>query len=91
MARMVRAALSGDWNGAREINRKYFRLMQANFWETSPGPVKAVMAMMGKLAEEYRLPMMPVAKATREKLSKLALELGLSSGDAQEKGHLRTD
>jgi 4-hydroxy-tetrahydrodipicolinate synthase len=50
--------------------------------------VKAVMAMMGRVAEEYRLPMVPVASVTREKLKKLAAELGLSTDAAQ---HLRTD
>src|SRR5271163_2813679 len=77
MAQMTKAALAGDWELAREINLKYFRLMQANFWETSPGPVKAVLAMMGRIAEEYRLPMTPVASTTRERLQKLAGELGL--------------
>jgi 4-hydroxy-tetrahydrodipicolinate synthase len=77
MSQMVHAARNNDWRLARSINRKYFRLMQANFWETSPGPVKAVLAMMGKIAEEYRLPMAPVASSTRERLQKLATELGL--------------
>jgi 4-hydroxy-tetrahydrodipicolinate synthase len=77
MSQMVHAARNNDWRLARSINRKYFRLIQANFWETSPGPVKAVLAMMGKIAEEYRLPMAPVASSTRERLQKLATELGL--------------
>lgn len=77
MARMVDSALTGDWDEARRINRKYFRLMQANFLETSPGPVKAVMALMGRLSESYRLPLTPVAAATRQSLERLAGELGL--------------
>src|SRR6202020_1037178 len=56
MATMVAAALDGDWATARALNRRYFRLMTANFWESSPGPVKSVMAMMGRLEENYRLP-----------------------------------
>jgi 4-hydroxy-tetrahydrodipicolinate synthase len=91
MARMTNAALAGEWDSAREINRKYFRLMQANFWETSPGPVKAILAMMGRIAEEYRLPMTPVASTTRERLQKLAGELGLLANVRQEKSHLRID
>jgi 4-hydroxy-tetrahydrodipicolinate synthase len=93
MARMTNAALAGEWDSAREINRKYFRLMQANFWETSPGPVKAVLAMMGRIAEEYRLPMTPVASTTRERLQKLAAELGLLATVRQDKNksHLRID
>ncbi len=77
MARMVAAAIDGDWATARALNRRYFRLITANFWESSPGPVKCVMAMMGRLKETYRLPMVPVTSATREKLKALAEELGL--------------
>ncbi len=91
MARMTNAALAGEWDTAREINRQYFRLMQANFWETSPGPVKAVLAMMGRIAEEYRLPMTPVASMTRERLQKLAGEFGLLANAPQDKSHLRID
>jgi len=77
MAQMVRAALDNEWSTARRVNRKYFPLLQANFWETSPGPVKAVMAMMGKIGEHYRLPMVPVSSVTRVRLEALAVELGL--------------
>jgi 4-hydroxy-tetrahydrodipicolinate synthase len=77
MARMVAAALEGDWATARTLNRRYFRLITANFWEASPGPVKCVMAMMGRLQENYRLPIVPVTTATRQKLKGLAEELGL--------------
>ena len=79
MARMVAAAIDGDWATARALYRRYFRLITANFLETNPGPVKSVMAMMGRLEEIYRLPMVPVAPATREKLKGLAEELGLLS------------
>jgi 4-hydroxy-tetrahydrodipicolinate synthase len=77
MARMVAAALDGDWATARALNRRYFCLLTANFWDSSPGPVKCVMAMMGRLQENYRLPIVPVSKATHEKLRVLAEELGL--------------
>lgn len=77
MAHMVRAALANDWTSARRINRKYFRLIEANFWETNPGPVKAILAMMGKCGEYYRLPMLPVSPATRSRLERVAGELGL--------------
>ena len=80
-----------DFRLAQNINRKYFRLIQANFWETSPGPVKAVLAMMGRAAEQYRLPMTPVSTATRERLQKLADELGLLAHAPDEISHLRTD
>jgi 4-hydroxy-tetrahydrodipicolinate synthase len=91
MSQMVHAARNNDWRLAQSINRKYFRLMQANFWETSPGPVKAVLAMMGKIEEQYRLPIVPVASSTRERLQELAGELGLLTNMLQDKSHLRTD
>lgn len=77
MARMMKAAIDGDWATARTLHRKYFRLITANFWESSPGPVKSVLAMMGRLEENYRLPMVPVTATTRQKLAALAEELGL--------------
>ena len=77
MARMVGAAIDGDWAAARSLNRRYFPLVTANFWESSPGPVKCVMAMMGRLEETYRLPIVPVTPATRAKLKTLAAGLGL--------------
>lgn len=82
MARMVRAALENDWAGARRINRQFFRLMQAHFWEASPAPVKAVFAMLGRGEDVLRLPMVPVSDATRRKLEKLVGELGMLVGTA---------
>jgi 4-hydroxy-tetrahydrodipicolinate synthase len=89
MAQMVHAALAGEWTTARQINRKFYRLIQANFWETSPAPVKAVMAMMGRIEEHYRLPIVPVSGATRAKLERLAGELGLLVHAPREEGDLR--
>jgi len=77
MARMANAALDSDWTTARALSRRYFRLLTANFWEASPGPVKCVMAMMGRLKENYRLPMVPVTPVTQARLFALAEELGL--------------
>lgn len=77
MTRMTRAALSNKWDTAREIFRKYLPLMNANFIESNPGPVKAVLAMMGRIEENYRLPLVPMKKDTRAKLEKLVTELGL--------------
>jgi 4-hydroxy-tetrahydrodipicolinate synthase len=80
MSQMVRAAIGNDWETAREINRQYFRLMQAHFWEASPAPVKAVLAMIGRGEDSLRLPMVPVSDGTRRKLEALASELGLLVG-----------
>jgi 4-hydroxy-tetrahydrodipicolinate synthase len=77
MAEMVRAALANDWAAARRINRQFFRLMQANFAEPSPAPVKALLAIRGLGDDGVRLPMVPVSKATRAKLEQMAGELGL--------------
>jgi 4-hydroxy-tetrahydrodipicolinate synthase len=77
MAKMVGAALKGDWPTARTINCKYAALMKANFSEPSPAPVKAVLALMGRIEERLRLPMVPVTAATRQKLEAMLGELGL--------------
>jgi 4-hydroxy-tetrahydrodipicolinate synthase len=77
MAEMTRLALAGDWQGARRIQNKFVALMQANFIESNPMPVKAVLAMMGKIEEVYRLPMVPMKKETRAKLEAIAAEAGL--------------
>jgi 4-hydroxy-tetrahydrodipicolinate synthase len=77
MAQMVRAAMTGDWAAARAINCKYLRLMHAHFSEPSPAPVKAVLALMGRIEDGLRLPMVPVTAATRQKLQGLLVELGL--------------
>ena len=77
MAAMTRAALNNDWAAARSIHRKYLPLMQANFIESSPLPVKAVLAMMGKIEENYRLPLLPMRRDTRSKLQKIVTEVGL--------------
>src|SRR5438046_8877092 len=77
MAEMTRAALNNDWETARRLHKKYLPLMQANFLESNPLPVKAVLAMMGKLEEIYRLPLLPMRRDTRSKLQKIATEAGL--------------
>jgi 4-hydroxy-tetrahydrodipicolinate synthase len=79
MAALTRAALSNDWTTARQLHRKYLPLMQANFIESNPLPVKAVLAMMGKIEEVYRLPLLPMRRDTRSRLQKVAIEVGLIS------------
>ena len=77
MAAMVDAALENEWTTARRINRQFFRLMQAHFWEASPAPIKAVLAMLGRGEDVLRLPMVPVSAGTRRKLELMVGELGL--------------
>ena len=73
---MTRAALNNDWDTARRLHRKYLPLMQANFIESNPLPVKAVLAMMGKIQEVYRLPLLPMKRDTRSRLQRIATEVG---------------
>jgi len=77
MAELTRAALANQWDAARRLHRKYLPLMQANFIESNPIPVKAVLAMMGRIEEVYRLPLCPMKKENRAKLEKIANEAGL--------------
>jgi 4-hydroxy-tetrahydrodipicolinate synthase len=79
MAEMTRAALSNDWETARRLHRKYLPLMQANFIESNPLPVKAVLAMMGKIEEVYRLPMLPMRRDARSRVQKIAADVELIS------------
>jgi 4-hydroxy-tetrahydrodipicolinate synthase len=77
MSRMVGAAMENDWVTARRINRQFFRLMQAHFWEPNPAPIKAVLSILGRGEDVLRLPMVPVSPATRRKLECMVGELGL--------------
>src|SRR6185437_8359248 len=77
MAKLVRAALTGDLGTARALNAQHLKLMQGHFLEPSPAPVKAVMAMLGLLEENLRLPLLPVTAPTRKKLEAMLAELGL--------------
>ena len=77
MSRMVEAALAGRWDEARELHYKLLPLMDVNFVETSPGPVKAAMKMMGLLEEELRLPLVPVGEKTRARVREVLVEVGL--------------
>lgn len=77
MTRLTHACLDSDWHSARSLNRELYPLMKGNFIESSPGPVKAALAMMGLMKETYRLPMVPVQPETREKLRRILVDLKL--------------
>ncbi len=77
VTRMVRDALSNNWTEARELERRYARLFEANFWESNPAPVKTVLSLMGFCTDHLRLPLVPPTPATRVRLERLAGELGL--------------
>jgi 4-hydroxy-tetrahydrodipicolinate synthase len=77
VSRMIRAALNNNWEEARELERRYARLFEANFWESNPSPVKTVLSLMGRCTDHVRLPLVPPMAATRARLERLAGELGL--------------
>jgi 4-hydroxy-tetrahydrodipicolinate synthase len=80
MSQMVEAAERGDFAGARAIHERIMPLMQINFVESSPGPVKSAMAAMGLLEEVYRLPLVPPRSESKEKINKVLKDLGLLKG-----------
>ncbi|MBV9158107.1 MAG: 4-hydroxy-tetrahydrodipicolinate synthase [Acidobacteriaceae bacterium] len=79
-AELTRAAMNGDFARARDLQRKYQALMEINFVETSPGPVKFAMARMGLLEPVWRLPMVPPQPASQQKIEAILESLGLLSG-----------
>ncbi|HWS99638.1 MAG TPA: 4-hydroxy-tetrahydrodipicolinate synthase [Pyrinomonadaceae bacterium] len=82
MSQMVDAALEGRWEKARELHYRLLPLMEVNFIESSPGPVKAALALMGLIEEELRLPLVPVEEKTRARVREVITELGLLKGTA---------
>jgi len=77
MGRMIRAALSNNWIEAHELERRYARLIDANFWDSNPCPVKTVLSLMGRCSDHVRLPLVPPSAPIRARLERLAGELGL--------------
>jgi 4-hydroxy-tetrahydrodipicolinate synthase len=79
MHQLCGAAARGDFASARAIHDRLLKLMNLNFVESNPIPVKASMALLGLCEETYRLPMVPPTEATREALRGALRELGLLS------------
>jgi 4-hydroxy-tetrahydrodipicolinate synthase len=77
MARMVDLAATNDFESARKIHARVFPLMQVNFIESNPVPVKSAMAAMGLLEEVYRLPMVPPRDGSRAKIRSVLETMGL--------------
>jgi 4-hydroxy-tetrahydrodipicolinate synthase len=77
MSRLNDLALAGQWDEARALHYRLLPLMEGNFIESSPGPVKAAMALMGLLEENLRLPLVPVQEKTRARMREILTELGL--------------
>jgi 4-hydroxy-tetrahydrodipicolinate synthase len=76
-ADMVEAWSGGQPDKARELFYKLLPLCQAMFYETNPIPVKTSLALMGKIQEELRLPLAPMAPANFDKLKKTLKDYGL--------------
>jgi len=77
MSRMTNFALDGQWEEARALHYRILPLMEVNFIESSPGPVKAAMAMMGLLEENFRLPLVPITEKSRTRVREVIAEIGL--------------
>lgn len=77
MSRMNDLALAGNWDEARALHYRLLPLMEANFIESSPGPVKAALALMGLIEENLRLPLVPVQEKTRARMREVLIEAGL--------------
>jgi 4-hydroxy-tetrahydrodipicolinate synthase len=80
MTALVQRTLATDFAGAREIQRKYLPLMEVNFVESNPIPVKAAMALMGLLDPIFRLPLCPPNPANLAKIERVLEALGLLAG-----------
>lgn len=77
VAHMVRAYSSGNTTLALKLHEKFYPLFKDLFIETNPGPVKAALAMMGLIQDEFRLPLVPISAASREKLKKTMKACGV--------------
>jgi 4-hydroxy-tetrahydrodipicolinate synthase len=78
MTQLVRFAMQGNISGAREIHRRFHSLMEVNFVESNPIPVKAAMADMGLLEPAWRLPLVPPKAESRARVREVLASLGLS-------------
>jgi 4-hydroxy-tetrahydrodipicolinate synthase len=79
MRALVHAALDGDFVRAREFQRRFLPLMDINFVESNPIPVKAAMAAMGLLEPVYRLPLVPPSAPNLAKIEKVLEQTGLAA------------
>src|SRR6266478_2794212 len=77
MTGLAQHALQNNFEAARDVQRKYLPLMEINFVEANPIPVKAAMALMGLLEPVWRLPMCPPSPASKDKIEKVLETLGL--------------
>jgi 4-hydroxy-tetrahydrodipicolinate synthase len=81
MSKFAASCLEGRQEEARAWNRKLYPLMKVNFIESNPIPVKAALAMMGKIQENYRLPLVRISEGARIKVAAVLASLELVPGD----------
>jgi 4-hydroxy-tetrahydrodipicolinate synthase len=84
MSQLTRLALQGDFDGARRIHRRYHPLMEINFVESNPIPVKAALAEMGLLEPVWRLPLVPPKAENQARIRAVLESLGLAGRSAAE-------
>lgn len=77
MSELTRLAIDGDFAGARRLQSRFLPLMEVNFVESNPIPVKTAMAIMGLIEHVYRLPMTPPKPESRAKIESVLAEAGL--------------
>jgi 4-hydroxy-tetrahydrodipicolinate synthase len=80
MSKLANAALAGDFSTAQNLQRKYQELMDVNFVESNPIPVKYAMVVMGLLEPVWRLPMTPPLTASKQKIEAVLENAGLLAG-----------
>jgi 4-hydroxy-tetrahydrodipicolinate synthase len=81
LAQLAQACLDGDFATARQLQYAYLPLMEVNFIESNPIPVKAAMAEMGLLEAVYRLPMTPPSDASLARIQRVLKETGIVTHD----------
>jgi 4-hydroxy-tetrahydrodipicolinate synthase len=77
IAKMVKAFATGNLRQAAQIHHKYYPLFKDLFVETNPVPVKAALAMLGMIEEEYRLPLVPMSAKNRQILRQTMVACGV--------------
>src|ERR1035437_9920878 len=87
MTQLVRQALAGDFAAARAVQRQYMPLLQVNFVESNPIPVKWAMSRMGLLDPTYRLPLVPPSDENKKKIDQVLEALKLAEGVAVASRH----
>ncbi|HEU0121844.1 MAG TPA: 4-hydroxy-tetrahydrodipicolinate synthase [Bryobacteraceae bacterium] len=87
MSQLAQKALDGDYAGARAIQRQFLPLMEVNFVESNPGPVKYAMSRMGLLEPVWRLPLVPPSEASQKKIDAVLEQCGLLATEGAVAAH----